>query len=350
MEFGVQFFPDVGPSVKSAEQYWAECLELVDLFDELGYTHARTVEHHFQDYGGYSPSPHIFLSAASQRSKKARMITGAVLPIFNHPLKVAGEIGMLDAISGGRLECGFGRAFLPSEFEAFGRDFDESKARFAEGLEQVRLLLEQENVTSKGEFHSFDNVTVLPRPSQQPRPPFWIAAIISPDSFEAAGRQGHNLMSIPLTGGKMEELFKIYRDAWKAASHPGNGRIMLAHHMLCHEDDATAFELAKPPLERYLKSLVDAASSWMDGSSSNDYPGYDKIIEMLSKETVEGQMEKCSALIGSPEKITEQLKEYEEITGGYEVCSVQVNFNDISTEVAAHSMRLFSEKVMPHFS
>ena len=51
---------------------------------------------------------------------RARLVTGAVLPIFNHPLKLAGEIGMLDAISGGRLDVGFARAFLPHEFRRFG--------------------------------------------------------------------------------------------------------------------------------------------------------------------------------------------------------------------------------------
>ena len=55
MEFGLQFFPDVGPEEKSGQQYWNECLGLVDLCDELGFTQVRTVEHYFEPYGGYSP-------------------------------------------------------------------------------------------------------------------------------------------------------------------------------------------------------------------------------------------------------------------------------------------------------
>ena len=85
-----------------------------------------------------------------QRTRRARLVTGAVLPVFNHPLKLAGEIGMLDAISGGRLEVGFARAFLPHEFARFGRSVDESRARFDEGIEQVRRLLEEENVYDRG--------------------------------------------------------------------------------------------------------------------------------------------------------------------------------------------------------
>ena len=70
--------------------------------EKLGFTHARTVEHYFNRYGGYSTNPIVFLSAASQRTKTMRLVTGAVLPVFNHPFKLAGEIAMLDGISGGR--------------------------------------------------------------------------------------------------------------------------------------------------------------------------------------------------------------------------------------------------------
>ena len=99
MEFGIQFFPDVGPEEKSAQDYWNESLYLSELGDQLGYGHVRTVEHYFHRYGGYSTNPIVFLAAASQRTKKMALITGAVLPIFNNPLKLAGEIGMVDAMS-----------------------------------------------------------------------------------------------------------------------------------------------------------------------------------------------------------------------------------------------------------
>src|ERR1700719_4134444 len=150
MDFGIQFFPDVGRAEKSAQAYWQDALALVAECDDLGYTHVRTVEHYFNAYGGYSPNPIVFLAAAAMRSAKARLVTGAVLPVFNNPLKLAGEIGMLDAISGGRLDVGFARAFLPHEFRRFGISPNESIARFREGLEQVELLLTRENATHRG--------------------------------------------------------------------------------------------------------------------------------------------------------------------------------------------------------
>ena len=350
MEFGMQFFPAVGPDQKSGQQYFDECLRLTEFADVYGYTHIRTVEHYFHPYGGYSPNPIVFLSAASQRTKKARMVTGAVLPVFNNPLKLAGEIGMLDSISGGRAEIGFARAFLPHEYERFGIELDESVARFDEGMEQVDLLLTGENVSHDGKFHSFNDVTSLPRPAQQPRPNFWTAAFTTPESFEKAGRVGNYIMAIPIGGAQMAELIAIYREAWKSAGHEGEGRTMLAFHMYCHEDAEEAARIAREPLNRYLKSLVNAASDWVDGASSDNYKGYDKMIAALDRETFESQVEKGAAWVGTPETLIKQIRDYNEAIGGFDDASLQVNFNDMSYEDAEHSVKLIGEKVMPTFA
>jgi len=349
MEFGIQFFPNVGPEEKTAASYYAECLKLCDIVDELGYTHVRTVEHYFHVYGGYSPNPIVFLTAASQRTKKARLITGAVLPIFNHPLKIAGEIGMLDGLSDGRLEVGLARAFLPREFRAFGRTLDESVARFDEGVDQIRRLLEEENVTCNGQFHSFTDITSMPRPTQKPRPQFWTAAVSTPESFEKAGRRGDWLMAIPIAGGKMQEFLGIYRDAWKSAGHPGNGRVMLAFFMLCHEDREEAKRIAREPVDRYFSSLVDSASDWSTGETSDNYKNYDKIIAQLEQENLDSQIEKSSAWVGNPDDLIEMIRDYDNDLGGIDDASLQVNFTSVPFEAAAASIRLFSEKVIPHF-
>src|ERR1019366_6850178 len=235
MQVGIQFFPDIGPEVKSARDYWQEALRLVALVDRYGYHHVRTVEHYFRPYGGYSPNPVVFLAAA-------------VLPAFNNPLKLAGELAMLDALSNGRLDVGFARAFLPHEFKHFGVKLDESRGRFDEGVAQVRLLLEEENVTSEGRFHSFRNVTSLPRPTQKPRPPFYVAALGTRESFERAGANGYGIMAIPMASGAMKDLIDAYRNARAAAGHEGPGVVMLAFHMLCHESQQEAEQLARGPL------------------------------------------------------------------------------------------------------
>jgi alkanesulfonate monooxygenase SsuD/methylene tetrahydromethanopterin reductase-like flavin-dependent oxidoreductase (luciferase family) len=346
MEFGLQFFPSVGAEVP-AERYFEDALRLCAAGEALGYTHARIVEHYFTPYGGYSPNPLLFLSAASQRTSTMRLITGAVLPVFNHPLKLAGEIGMLDAISHGRLEVGFARAFLPHEFARFGISLDESRDRFDEGLETVRRLLEEENVALDGRFHAFGPTTSLPRPTQRPRPPFWIAALATESSFVNAGRLGHAVMAIPIFHAEMRRLIGCYRDAWRAAGHPGDGRVMIAFHMFCHEDAGEAVRIAREPLNRYLRALVDAARDWTTGTTSKDYANYGKMIAKLEEDTFESNVANGSAWVGTPAQLVEQIAAYRAAVGDFEQASLQVNFNTIPYADARRSIELFARDVMP---
>ena len=350
MQVGIQFFPDLGPEQQSARDYWQDALHLVGLVDRYSYTHVRTIEHYFNEYGGYSPNPMLFLAAAAQITRHARLVTGAVLPAFNNPLKLAAEIAMLDALCDGRLDVGFARAFLPHEFAHFGVKLDESRARFEEGMEQVRRLLEEPTVTAAGQFHSFQDVTSLPRPTQRPRPPFYVAALASRESFERAGTLGHGIMAIPMAGAAMAELIGLYREAWRSAGHPGGGSVMLAFHMLCHDDQAEAERLARGPLQRYLRSLVTAASAWVSDTRSADYKGYDKVIAGLARETFETQVEKCAIWAGTPQRILDTIATYRRQVGGFETASLQVNFNDLPLAAAEASMRLFGDAVLPNLA
>jgi alkanesulfonate monooxygenase SsuD/methylene tetrahydromethanopterin reductase-like flavin-dependent oxidoreductase (luciferase family) len=348
MQFGVQFFPAVDHTDKSSADYYAESLTIAEEADQLGYSHARTVEHYFTRYGGYSPNPIVFLTAISQRTRTMRLVTGAVLPVFNHPFKLAGEIAMLDGISGGRLDVGFARAFLPHEFRRFGISQDESSARFREGIEQIELLLTQESATHRGQFHSFENVTSLPRPTQRPRPKFYVAAIQTPETFEFAGTKGYSLMAIPI--GPIGPLLERYRDAWRAAGHPGNGEIMVAFHMFCHEDAHMAREIARPPFEEYFRALNEGIGDWPRGTASKDYRDYDKSMKRLRSFTLDSQIESGGAWVGTPDEIKAIIHRSIDTMGGFEHASLQINFGNIDIGEAQKSMRLFASRVMPEFT
>jgi alkanesulfonate monooxygenase SsuD/methylene tetrahydromethanopterin reductase-like flavin-dependent oxidoreductase (luciferase family) len=348
MQFGVQFFPAVDQTDKSAAEYYAESLAIAEEAETLGFRHARTVEHYFTRYGGYSPNPLLFLTAVSQRTKSIRLVTGAVLPVFNHPFKLAGEIAMLDGISGGRLDVGFARAFLPHEFRRFGISPDESQARFREGLEQIELLLTQENVSHRGQFHSFENVTSLPRPTQMPCPKFYIAATQTPESFEFAGKKGYALMAIPI--GPIGPLIELYRKSWREAGHPGDGEVMVAFHMFCHEDARLARDIARPPFEEYFRALNEAVGDWSRGTTSKDYRDYDTSMRKLRSFTLDGQIESGGAWVGTPDEVKAIIRRVVASIGKFEHASLQINFGTIDVGEAQKSMRLFASKVMPEFA
>ena len=350
MEFGVQFFPVVAPHEKPAAQYWGECLDLSGICDELGYTSVRTVEHYFHRYGGLSPSPLTFLAAAAMRTKKARLITGACLPVFNHPLQLASEIGLVDAISGGRLEVGVARAFLPHEFDRFGVPLDGSRERFDEAVALIQRLLSEENVAHEGKFWRFPETTIYPRPMQRPHPPFWIAAVQTPQSFAAAGRLGFGIMAIPLAGEAMRELLATYRDAWRAAGHAGEGRVMLAFHMFCAASASEARATCEDGINEYLRAFANAAKAWTHGTTSTDYPGYDKLISHIEKANWDTQIANGATLVGTPDHIIRTVRAYAKSVGGFEIASMQPSFGRMPLDKAKASLRMFSREVLPYVS
>jgi alkanesulfonate monooxygenase SsuD/methylene tetrahydromethanopterin reductase-like flavin-dependent oxidoreductase (luciferase family) len=348
MEFGITLFPDVSPEEKPAAQYFSESFAIVERAEQLGYTHVRSIEHHFTPYGGNSPSSILMLTGLAARTKTMKLITGAVIPAFNHPLKIAGELGMLDAISNGRLMAGFGRAFLPHEFRRFGISRDESQARFREGMAQVDLLLREENVTSHGEFHSFENTTTLPRPTQKPRPQFFVAANSSASSYEWAGTQGHWIMGVPMVAETLRECIEIYHQAWKAAGHPGRGKIFLGFHMFVDRDSARARRVAGHHVEAYFKSLLEATAGMEE--LSKDYAGYEKQRKMFATLTIDKLIANRAAWVGSPAEVREQIAGYAADIGGFDFAALQVNFHTLSLEDSMRSIELFATDVMPHFT
>jgi alkanesulfonate monooxygenase SsuD/methylene tetrahydromethanopterin reductase-like flavin-dependent oxidoreductase (luciferase family) len=210
------------------------------------------------------------------------------------------------------------------------------------------LLLTQENVSHSGRFHSFENVTSLPRPTQRPRPKFYIAATQTPESFEFAGSKGYALMAIPI--GPIGPLIELYRKAWRAAGHPGDGEVMVAFHMFCHEDARLAREIARPPFEEYFRALNEAVGDWARGTTSKDYRDYDKSMRRLRSFTLDGQIASGGAWVGTPDEIKAIIARVVESIGRFEHASLQINFGALDFREAQKSMRLFAAEVIPHFA
>ncbi len=343
MKFGIDYFPDAHPSRVSGQQYYADVLDLAEIADDLGYDSIKIVEHYFTSYGGYCPDPCQFLAACSQRARRMRMVTGAVLPVFNHPLKLAGQLTMLDAISGGRLDVGFARAFMPYEFDAFGISMDESRQRFEEGTE--------DDVTFEGKFHRFRNVTSLPKPTQQPHPPIWGAAVVSPESFVWTGERGYHMMVVPYLGEHHElaEKLGLYRTAYRELGHEakGPGEAMMVLHLYVAPTRKEAREECRPYMEQYLKNFRQSAKAWT-GRQQGQYKPYSVLEQMLNDITYERVLGETRAIIGDPDDCIEQL-EYIRRTFGDVYPTFQINFGMMEKSKARRTIELFAKHVMPTF-
>ena len=350
MKFGLNLFPSFRPDQASTAQYFAQCLKLAERADELGFSSIKTVEHYFHDYGGHSTNPSILLSAVAARTKRIRLITGAVIPAFNHPIKLAGELAMLDNISQGRLDVGFGRAFLPEEYEAYGLDMADSRPRFEEGLQAVRRLWTEDSVTHHGRFWQFDDVHAMPRPFQKPHPPIWVAATVAEESFVYAARNGFHVMIVPYAGGveHTTAMVKKYREVWREAGHPaGAEQVQLSLHCYLAEDHDQAVKGFMQPMNMYLSVFGEAVAGWT-GRKSAQYPGYDKMVASITSQTAESTLARGEALVGTPDEVVAQVKHYRDLFGEHEP-SMQVNFGGIGEAEALRTIELFAAGVMPAF-
>src|SRR6478735_6239183 len=134
MEFGI--FDHLDRSPASLADYYEERLAIVELFDRAGFYSYHLAEHHATPLG-MAPSPSVFLAAVAQRTERLRfgpMIYA--LPLY-HPLRMIEEICMLDQMSGGRLEIGFGRGSVPAELIYYGENPDEAQQVYDEALSIV---------------------------------------------------------------------------------------------------------------------------------------------------------------------------------------------------------------------
>jgi alkanesulfonate monooxygenase SsuD/methylene tetrahydromethanopterin reductase-like flavin-dependent oxidoreductase (luciferase family) len=351
MKFGINFFPAFRESDSTTPAYYEQCLHLAERADVLGYNSVKTVEHSFFDYGGRSPNPCLLLSAVAARTKRIRVITGAVIPAFHHPVHLGAELAMLDNLSNGRLDAGFGRAFLPKEFEVYGATMEESRAKLEESIGVIRRMWTEERVSHKGKFWSFEDVRLMPRVVQKPHPPVWIAAITTEESFVYAAKNGFNVMIVPYAGkpGLLPELVKLYRKIWKESGHPaGKDLVQVSMFLSIDEDGAEAHRRFARILGRYTECFGEAVADWKK-TTSEQYPGYEKLIAAITNTTPESVIKGGGGYVGTPDEVTAQLQATVDTFGTNIEPSMQINFGGATTEESLKSLELFAARVMPKF-
>lgn len=348
MEFGISLLPDT--DTKEPARYYRDVFALCRQADRLGYSHVKMTEHYLHPYGGYCPSPLTFLAAVAAQTERIRLITGCVLPSFHHPVKLASHAAMVDAVSGGRLDVGFARAYLPYEFETFDVPLDGSRERFEATVAAIVRLWTEEGVSESTPYFSFRDATILPRPTQAPHPPVYIAAVLTPESFVRIGRLGHGLLITP--SGLSANAIQVanYRDAFERTSDAmPRARVIASLPLLVAESDREANRTADPHLARYLKVWSSAVGGW-NTTSSSDYTSYTGMARYIDGLTAVDLRTTGSAIVGSPETVAERIAEFQEEVGGVDEIVWQIDYGDLPYEAAARSLELFAQEVAPRLA
>jgi alkanesulfonate monooxygenase SsuD/methylene tetrahydromethanopterin reductase-like flavin-dependent oxidoreductase (luciferase family) len=166
------------------DRLYGEVLDQVAWAENNGFDDVWLSEHHFID-DGYLPSMLPAAAAIAARTKRIRIPLGVLLLPFHHPVRLAEDIAVVDAISGGRFELGVGVGYKVEEFEGFNVPFIERGSRTNESLQIIRSLLNGETLTFKGKFFEVNKVKLTPEPIQK-HLPIWVGGFTPPALRRAA--------------------------------------------------------------------------------------------------------------------------------------------------------------------
>jgi alkanesulfonate monooxygenase SsuD/methylene tetrahydromethanopterin reductase-like flavin-dependent oxidoreductase (luciferase family) len=192
MLFGVMDHMDLSGGHATIAEHYESRLRLLELYDRHGFYGFHTTEHHCTPLGG-GATPSVFLAAAAQRTSRLRLGTFVyVLPAY-HPIRLVEEIGMVDQLSHGRLELGFGRGSVPMELDYLGIDSKDARSIYDEALTCVVQGLRDGLIDFQGKHFSIKNAPIFQRPVQQPLPPIWYG-VHSTESAEKAAERGFNIV------------------------------------------------------------------------------------------------------------------------------------------------------------
>lgn len=142
--------------------------------ESAGYHRLYLTDHIFHATPTFDSSS-AFAVVAAATSTIALGFAAYIVP-FRHPIVAAKELAVLDGLCGGRLTAGLAAGSSKAEFDAFGIAFNTRGKAFDEGLDAIKRLWTQDDVSFDGEFYQFDNVTVTPKPVHKPHPPIWIGS------------------------------------------------------------------------------------------------------------------------------------------------------------------------------
>ena len=243
-----EFFPELKDGAADAGNYCARYLDLWKRDEELGFEGIFFSEHHFG--GSFSPSPNLLIAATAARTTRIRLGVMALVVPYYTPARIIEEIGMLDHISGGRLEIGTGIG-VPQELARLNISMDEARALSVEAVEILDAALATGVVSYQGKYFNYDKLRLLPRPIQVPHPPKW-TTIVSADSARKSARRGSKIC----TGFNPTEEIKALFDAYRAEAEgcgfrAGPDHLALRRRVVVAQSNDEARELSHSVSERY---------------------------------------------------------------------------------------------------
>jgi probable LLM family oxidoreductase len=330
MELGIYTFAELpdGPDADPAARL-RDLLEEAELADQLGLDVFGVGEHHRPDFAVSAPA--VVLAAIAQRTTQIRLTSAVTVLSSDDPVRVVEQFATLDLLSGGRAEIMAGRGSFIESFPLFGYDLDDYDSLFAEKLELLLRLREEERVTWSGKHRPpLDGIAVYPRPQREI--PVWVAVGGNPDSAARAGLLGLP-MALAIIGGMPERFApfaEIHRRAALQAGHDPAPALSINSHGYIAETSQQALDDSFPAVAAMM-NRIGRERGW---------------TPMLRQDYDAAATRRGANFVGSPQQVIEKILFQHEIFG-HDRFLVQFSVGTLPHAKIMRSIELFGTEVAP---
>jgi probable LLM family oxidoreductase len=313
MEVGVDSFAaaltETSIAVSQSDRL-RDLLDEIEHADQVGLDVFGVGEHHRKEF--LDSAPAVILAAAAARTKRIRLTSAVAVLSAADPVRLFQEFATLDLISQGRAEMVVGRGSFIEAFPLFGLNLEDYDSLFAEKLDLLLKIRENEHVHWSGRHRpALTGQAVYPRPLQNPLP-IWLGVGGTPESFVRAGALGLPLM-VAIIGGetrRFRPLVDLYREAGRRAGFSPD-RLKVGVHSLGY-----VAETAQQAADEF-------------------FPGYARAFTTIGKERgwgpiTRGQFEaqitpNGALLVGTPDEVAAKILRHSEALGGISRITFMMN-------------------------
>jgi probable LLM family oxidoreductase len=310
-------------------------VEQIEHADQVGLDSFGIGEHHRKDY--LDSAPAVILGAAAARTNRIRLASAVTVLSSADPVRVFQNFATIDLLSQGRAEIVVGRGSFVDSFPLFGFRLEDYDSLFAEKLDLLLKIREDEHVTWSGKHRApLTGQGVYPRPVQDPLP-IWLGVGGTPQSFARAGTLGLPLM-VAIIGGetrRFRPLIDLYREAGARAGHAPD-RLKVGVHSLGYVAETTQ-EAADDYYPGYARAMTDV--------------GKERGWPPMTRSRFDAQRGAHGALlIGEPEEVAEKITRHNEALGGISRITFQMNAASLSHAKLMNAIELLGTRVAPMLS
>ena len=348
LTFAFQAAPTSEDPVEDRALY-KEVVEDCHLGSELGYEAAWFLEHHFSDYYP-TPSPLVFMAHIAAECPTLGLGTSVLVIPWYHPLRLAEEISMVNALTDGTLHIGMGRGTAKMEYDAYGVDMNEARARFAETWQIVKTALKGDPFTFDGAFCRIEREIQL-RPTPTDKPVQFYGAIGSPGSAAIMAELGlPPLCLAQFPDHLLDRIIGTWKRKSEETARPIDATFPIAAKLFIAKTNEEARELARTYLPRNFEAQVKHYE--IDANPWEDIPEYEvfsKIFANMKKMTDPANIDPILDLnlVGDAETISRRLEALAAL--GFNYVMVSSATPGVPREIRREMYRRFAGEVAPRF-